>query len=123
MSKLDNVGQSGHPWGVVFPYGEISGVGVCSNATIPSGGLGTVATEAQAIALDDKYDYYISHHINTSESKSRCWCKMTSPAVSNWVFAYYFDKVSCDNSSCGIYCARYLQNMEAMRTAVYGSIE
>lgn len=122
MSALDSVGQSGNPWGVVFPYGEISGVGVCSNATVPSGSVGTVATEAQATALDDKYNYIVSNNINRSDNKSRCWCKMTSPATSNWVFAYYFSSVSCDSSSCGGYCGRYLQNVENMRIGVFGSI-
>ena len=82
----------------------ISGIGICSSTQ--GSGLQT-ATELDTSS-------------NTDENK-HCWCKMTSPAVSPWVFAY----TPTDAAACFQLCARRCSDelrKAALRRALFGSL-
>ena len=86
---------------------SISGIGICSSTD--GGPMGATATE-----LDRS---------STADKNMHCWCKMTSPAVSRWVF-YYSSGASA--SYCGRYCAYYcaagVQTNADFRSALFGSL-
>ncbi|MDE6570938.1 MAG: hypothetical protein K2L95_01830 [Alphaproteobacteria bacterium] len=41
----------------------------------------------------------------TSDDNRYCWCKMVSPAVSSWVFAFIFGSAGDCSVKCAYYCA------------------
>ena len=83
----------------------ISGIGICGSTD--GGSIGATATE-----LD----------ISSTNGNKHCWCKMTSPAVSRWVF--YASLVSAGDCAwnCAYLCAYNVQNPEAFRSALFGSL-
>ena len=84
----------------------ISGIGICSSTDGSS--TGQTATE-----LDTSY---------TADKHLNCWCKMTSPAVSPWVFNLSFDSAGDCAHYCSWYCASVLQNFAVLRSALFGSM-
>ena len=84
----------------------ISGTGICSSTD--GGSIGT-ATE-----LDTS---------STSDNNKYCWCKMTSPSVSRWVFTgnSYTSAGDCARY-CSWYCANRVQNSASMRSGLFGSL-
>ena len=83
----------------------ISGIGICSSTD--GSRTGATATELDTSS-------------NTDENK-HCWCKMTSPAVSPWVFAY----TPVEAASCFQLCARRCSDelrKVALRSALFGSL-
>ena len=83
----------------------ISGIGICGSTD--GGSIGATATE-----LD----------ISSTNGNKHCWCKMTSPAVSRWVF--YASLVSAGDCAwnCAYLCAYNVQSPEAFRSALFGSL-
>ena len=84
----------------------IKGIGICSaNAGSTSG--------ATATGLE------IS---STADKNKHCWCKMTSPAVSRWVF--YSSRASAGICAqlCANGCANRVQSGAAFRSAMLGSL-
>ncbi len=72
---------------------SVTGIAQCSSQ---SGSLGSALTSLKTVssndAGDDKY----------------CWCKMISPAISRWVFAYSYGTASKCSYSCVARCSYYL---------------
>ena len=79
LSLIGATGSKSGRWGIVFSYGEITGMGVCSTQR-----TGSVATDAQQTILDNEFNSQ-SGTGNVTSSQSQCWCKMDGPAVSKWV--------------------------------------
>ncbi|MBQ0013405.1 MAG: hypothetical protein KBS86_02460 [Proteobacteria bacterium] len=89
-------------WGVTFSgYGQVKGISACTST---SGTLG--------VATDTEFS-------NTTLTGGNCWCKMTSPATSRWVF-YAADSGS---GSCGRWCAYHcadvVQNNVIVRSGMF----
>ncbi len=89
-------------WKTVFPYGNVSGVAVCNDT---SGSYGVSSTTEQV-----------------ETGGVMCWCKMTHPAVSLWVFV----TATSSSSGCADYCA-YLcgydvQYASDFRSGVFSSV-
>ena len=59
---------------------------------------------------------------STSDDNKYCWCKMTSPAVSSWVF--YDDYGSAGNCAyyCAHSCAAHVRNSAAFRSALFSGL-
>ena len=89
-------------WNTVFPYGNVSGVAVCND----TGGT-------YAVASNDE---------QTETGGVKCWCKMTHPAVSRWVFS----SSGSSSSDCSDYCARncgnYVRALSDFRSRFFGSV-
>ena len=83
----------------------ISGIGICSSTKGAS--LHATATE-----LDTS---------STSDDNKYCWCKMTSPAVSRWVFRGTFGTAGVCARDCARTCAYGVWNVAACRSALFGS--
>ena len=84
----------------------ISGIGICSSTKGAS--QYTTATE-----LDTS---------STSDNNKYCWCKMTSPAVSRWVFRLSFTSAGFCARLCALNCAIGVRDFAAFRSALFGSL-
>ena len=84
----------------------ISGIGICSSTA----GASQFAT---ATELDTS---------STSDDNKNCWCKMTSPAVSRWVFYYLYSSAGSCAHGCAPNCALYFKVNAAFRSALFGSL-
>ncbi len=89
-------------WTTVFPYGNVSGVAVCND----TGGSYAVASNAE------QYE----------TGGVKCWCKMTHPAVSRWVFYASFSSSSACADSCANGCGYYVRYNSGFRSGVFGAV-
>ena len=99
LSYLGASGNKSGKWGTVFPYGDVSGISVCSTQ---SGTYPNVATDAQSAILDGEYASQAGVGISAlTANQIYCWCKMKNPTVSGspWVYSANY------GGSCAPYCA------------------
>ena len=90
-------------WCVVFPKYTVKGKAVCNSTT---------GTYAVAISSEQ-------HQSGGKE----CWCKMTSPKESSWVFwDTYGDSAGCA-ADCAFTCAFIVSGDSVFRGAVFGSVK
>ena len=89
-------------WTTVFPYGNVSGIAVCND----TGGSYGVASN------DEQYE----------TGGVKCWCKMTHPAVSRWVFSNSYSSASDCAANCASYCGNSVQGNSGFRSGVFGSV-
>ena len=83
----------------------ISGIGICSSTKGTSQYATATELDISSTSGDNKY----------------CWCKMTSPAVSRWVFYSIPSDLSCAQYCAGS-CANGVRNFTAFRSALFGSL-
>ena len=88
-------------WTTNFPYGDISGVALCSTT---SGSYATVGTP------------------NESGGGQYCWCKATHPVLSRWVFYDGHGSSDVCASNCAYRCGSFVRYYAAFRSAVFGSV-
>ena len=84
----------------------ISGIGICSSTSGSS--VGQTATE-----LDTS---------STADENQNCWCKMTSPAVSRWVFRSSGPSAGLCARMCAYNCAGLVSGLASWRSALFGSL-
>ena len=58
----------------------------------------------------------------TDTTNVNCWCKMTHPAVSPWMFAYESDSASACAYDCASKCASYLSTMKMFRNGMFSNM-
>ncbi|MCQ2582209.1 MAG: hypothetical protein MJ170_04540 [Alphaproteobacteria bacterium] len=90
-------------WATEFSYGIIKGIASC-NGTSGTYGQSTTANFSQS----DKGQY--------------CWCKMTEPAVSRWVFRINRGDAASCAYDCADHCAFGVQLNNGFRPGVFGSV-
>lgn len=107
--NVDTYGLTGPgQWGVTFDdYGNVLGIASCNNTF----GRSNAATDQE---------------FNTTADGQYCWCKMTYPAASRWVFGFggYYGADFCA-ANCNYSCASYFQDdyFSGFRRAVFESVE
>ena len=89
-------------WTNIFPYGNVSGVAVCNDT-------------ADTYGVSSNSEQY-----NTGGVK--CWCKMTHPAVSRWVFVGSRSSASACASLCAFDCGINVRDRSDFRLGVFGSV-
>lgn len=89
-------------WKTVFPYGNVSGISVC-NDTSGSWGGSTTTEQLETGGV-------------------MCWCKMTHPAVSLWVFSDANSSSSACAFYCAFYCGIYVRIYSDFRSGVFSSV-
>ena len=119
LSYLGADGNKSGKWGVVFPYGDVSGISVCSTR---SGTYSNAATDAQSTILDGEYTQQAGVGGNAG---GYCWCKMENPSVSaaRWVFRDSYTVSNCARycaNLCAGGCADDLRLSAGFRGAVFG---
>ena len=130
MYNAFNAGE----WGTVFPYGEVSGISVCSDIEPSikyeySDGedswtdyrYGQVSTNQSGV--QSQYDAWVSGGRPTTPVGGYCYCKLTNPSVAGarWVFRHSLS-VSLCAYNCARICAYYVQNYADFRGAVFGGV-
>ncbi|MBQ3039943.1 MAG: hypothetical protein IJD41_05300 [Alphaproteobacteria bacterium] len=87
----------------------IEGIGMCS-ANV---GATVYATRTSLKTVDS----------NTNTNNKYCWCKMTYPALSQWVYVTYTDMTParCPRN-CSYVCEWAAQNSAAFLTALFNSL-
>jgi hypothetical protein len=123
LSYLGELDSKNGKWGAVFPYGDVSGISVCSN--INGGTIGTVATDEQTTTLNSQYT---SQANGGSVAGQYCWCKMENPVASRWVFKQSGRSANECKNNCPNNCASSgspsgLVRNESFRIAVFGALE
>ena len=87
---------------------QVKGIAICSNTAGTTPNATTTELEISSTVDDNKY----------------CWCKMTTPAVSRWVFnnSTYMSASDCAQT-CAYYCLlNGIQRYPAFRSAMFGSL-
>lgn len=84
----------------------IKGIGICS--ANKGSAIGATATELEISS--------------TVDDNLNCWCKMTSPAVSRWVFHNSGTSAGYCARNCASFCSGNVQNIAAIRSALFGSL-
>ncbi len=80
-------------WGATFSYGSVWGIATCLDK---NGSYGVAVDELRS---ED------GELATGGERKGKyCWCQMTHPAVSRWVFRGAFSSVDDCRSNCASYC-------------------
>ena len=90
-------------WTTIFPYGNVSGVAVCND----TGGTYGVSSN------NEQYE----------TGGVKCWCKMTHPAVSRWVFHTSYSSAFECTSRCSLDCSARVCYDSVFRSGVFGSVE
>jgi hypothetical protein len=93
-------------WTTTFPNYTISGIATCNSTG------GTFATAYPQYNFDDNH---------VTSTGVYCWCKMTSPVRSAWVYNYEHSSASLCYSNCAYYCGRSVRSDSHYRGGVFGS--
>ena len=121
LSYLGATGNGSGKWGTVFPYGDVSGISVCSSI---SGPQYTAATGAQSAILNTEYAAQAGGGRDAlATGQTNCWCKMENPNVSGspWVFNGDANSALFCAGFCAYVCANHVQDTADMRGAVFAA--
>ena len=110
-------------WWAEFSYGRIYGEATCLSAAEggkPSGSMGVI-TNADGVMLSQDVPSGLKNKDADGNDRGYCWCKMTHPAYSRWVFYYSYSASACA-SDCANYCGIHARYTAALRTGLFGSV-
>ena len=110
-------------WWTEFSYGRIYGEATClseAEGGKPSGGQGVI-TNSNGEMLSQNIPAGLKNKDAEGNDRGYCWCKMTHPAYSRWVFFYSYSASSCA-SFCAYNCGAYAQDRAALRSGLFGSV-
>jgi len=97
-------------WNTTFPYGTVFGIATC--VTTPSGA-----------ATDTLIDADTGDVATGGERTGKyCWCQMTHPVKSRWVFLSADGSVAACGSNCADYCGYFVRINASFRGSVFGSV-
>ena len=112
-------------WWVNFPYGRIAGEATCLSA---AEGLGRTSVQGAYYGTGDYSKTFIEAEPglkgtdSDGNDRKYCWCKMTHPVSSRWVFFNAYADSSTCSSHCATHCGYYVHYDSAMRGGVFGSV-
>lgn len=111
-------------WWIVFSYGRIYGVSTCLSADEggkPSGGQGVYTNDKGQMLPDDDALAGRTGQDADGNDRGYCWCKMTHPMSSRWVFASSYSASFCA-SDCANRCGGIAQYHAALRGGLFESV-
>ncbi len=111
-------------WWAIFSYGRIYGLSTClseAEGGKPSGSMGTYKNSKGEMLPQDEALAGRTGKDADGNDRGYCWCKMTHPAFSRWVFSGSASAPNCA-SSCANNCGYYAQNNAALRSGLFGSV-
>ena len=111
-------------WWAVFSYGRIYGVSTCLSAAEggkPSGSQGSYTNDKGQMLPQDEALAGRTGKDADGNDRGYCWCKMTHPASSRWVFYYSYSASLCA-STCADSCGRNARDYAALRGGLFGSV-
>ena len=98
--------SNGSNWSATCGGIEIQGVAFCGSQEGASEGVTTETVTTSS----------------TSDDNRHCWCKMVSPAVSRWVFAYDHDSAGHCAADCSNYCGFIVEESEPGRAGLFSGL-
>ncbi len=98
--------SNGSNWYATCGGIEIQGVAFCGSQEGASEGVTTETVTTSS----------------TSDDNRHCWCKMVSPAVSRWVFAYTHDSAGHCADGCSNNCGFISEESEPGRAGLYSGL-
>ena len=111
-------------WWAIFNYGRIYGLATCLSAAEggkPSGSMGVYTNADGKMLPQDEALAGRTGKDADGNDRGYCWCKMTHPASSRWVFRNSDSASSCA-SACANDCAIYARSRAALRSGLFGSV-
>ena len=104
-------------WSTTFSYGTIYGEATCLSATdgTPSENTMGVYTNSRGEMLPR------GDTLAQRLDGGYCWCRMTHPASSRWVFGTSDSASNCA-SGCAYYCGYNARSNAALRSGLFGSV-
>ena len=101
-------------WTTTFSYGTIYGESTCLSV-VPSGTQG-VYTNANGAMLAD------GDELVQRLDGGYCWCRITHPVLSRWVFNHTYQSTSDCSLYCAANCGASTQHGIALRKGLFGSV-
>ena len=98
-------------WSVTFSYGTVWGIATCVDT---SGATNTAVEELR----DSNGEIATGGEI----TGRYCWCQLSHPAKSRWVFRYAFSSVAHCGSDCADNCSFHARINSAFRAGLFGSL-
>lgn len=127
-----DVGNSGSGYNVTewtwwgnFAYGRIAGEATCLSA---AEGLGRIYGQGAYYGTGDYAKTFIEAEPglkgtdSDGNDRKYCWCKMTHPVSSRWVFAVAYTDSSACAPDCVRNCGVYVHSSFSMRGSVFNSV-
>ena len=100
-------------WDCTFPYGIVAGTFACLNKNTDSG-------TAQLTDTDNEGN---THLVTGSERYGQyCWCKLTHPVASRWVFLGANGSVASCVSNCVSGCTKRVMYYTSFFASLVGSV-
>ncbi|MDE6250846.1 MAG: hypothetical protein K2M34_04430 [Alphaproteobacteria bacterium] len=97
-------------WNTTFPYGTVFGIATC---------IGTPSGSATDTLIDTETGDVATGGERTGKY---CWCQMTHPVKSRWVFRDAYSSVAECRSICAFNCGHYVRYHTSFRGSVFGSV-
>lgn len=103
---------------------EIMGNTACVDISVKSALAGNNSNAGAAVPGDA--NTYL--RVEDYDTGTNCWCKMSGPVTSYWVFLKTYDSADLCNSECNTYCVNgfaansQMSNGRLMRDAIYNAI-
>ena len=111
-------------WWTDFPYGRLYGEATClseAEGGKPNGERGSqLNTKGEMIPLDASWTGLSGDDPN-GNPREYCWCKITHPVSSRWVYHCPLARVNCVNH-CAEYCGKSIKVYEDIRASLFNSI-
>ena len=111
-------------WWAIFSYGRIYGLSTCLSAAEggkPSGSMGVYTNDKGQMLPQDEALAGRTGQDADGNDRGYCWCKMTHPAYSRWVFVSSYSASRCA-SNCARDCGSSARNGAALRSGLFGSV-
>ena len=103
-------------WSTRFKWGVISGYAMCS-------AYGTDSSTGKVFSMGKTEENLEDKGASiTGVEKRYCWCKMTHPAASLWVFGYDAGSLASCASHCASSCGDNARDNSALRVGLFGSV-
>ena len=110
-------------WWTNFSYGRIYGEATClseAEGGKPSGSMGVIIN-SNGEMLSQDIPAGLKNKDADGNDRGYCWCKMTHPAYSHWVFGKSYSASGCA-SYCANCCGENAQGNAALRGGLFGSV-
>lgn len=104
-------------WWATFEYGKIYGTATCLSPAevtelLPSDDDELLGRSGKDATAESE---------GTADNRTQCYCKLTHPMSSRWVFYYSSSAASCA-SYCASNCAYNAPNNVGLRSGLFGSV-
>ncbi len=98
-------------WSATFSYGTVWGIATCVDTS-----------GAPHTAVEELRDSNGEIATGGERTGRYCWCQLSHPAKSRWVFRHAHSSVADCRADCANICGNYVLFHPAFRTGLFGSL-